>query len=103
MAILDRDGVEIYYEITGDGPTVLLTHGFSASTVMWRDNVPALVSGGFRVVTWDMRGHGRSASPDDPALYSSALTVGDIDTVLDATGAERAVIGGMSLGGYIRG
>jgi pimeloyl-ACP methyl ester carboxylesterase len=101
MAILDRDGVEIYYEITGDGPIVLLTHGFSASTVMWRDNVPALVSGGFRVVTWDMRGHGRSASPDDPALYSSALTVGDIDAVLDATGAERAVIGGMSLGGYM--
>lgn len=101
MPTLDRDGVEIYYEASGDGPPVLLTHGFSASSAMWRGNAPALAAAGYRVIVWDMRGHGRSGSPDDPALYSEALTVGDIDAVLDAAGAEDAVIGGMSLGGYM--
>ena len=57
MAMLDRDGVSIYYEIAGDGPVVILTHGFCASSVMWKTNVPALVDAGWKVVTWDMRGH----------------------------------------------
>ena len=101
MPTLDRDGVSIHYEVAGDGPVVLLTHGFCASAAMWRDNVPSLVDAGHRVVTWDMRGHGLSASPDDPARYSAALTVADMDALLDAAGADDAVIGGMSLGGYM--
>ena len=101
MPMLDRDGVQIHYEVAGDGQPVLLTHGYSASSVMWRDNVPALVNAGYKVITWDMRGHGTSDSPDDPARYSEELTVGDIEAILDAVGAERAVIGGMSLGGYM--
>jgi len=101
MPVLERDGVDIHYEIGGDGPVVLLTHGFCASSAMWRDNVPALVAGGYQVVTWDMRGHGKSASPKDPTLYSASLTVGDIDAALNAAGADKAVIGGMSLGGYM--
>ncbi len=56
MPMLDRDGVSIHYEIDGDGPTVLLTHGYSASAAMWRNNVPALVEAGYRVITWSMRG-----------------------------------------------
>ncbi len=101
MPTLDRDGVAIHYEVTGDGPTVLLTHGYSASTAMWRSNVPVLAEAGYRVVAWDMRGHGRSTSPDDPALYSAALTVGDMDVIADAVGARDLVIAGMSLGGYM--
>lgn len=101
MAVLNRDGVDIHYEATGEGPVVLLTHGFSASAAMWKDNVPALVDAGYKVVVWDMRGHGQSASPDDGSLYSAELTVADIDAVLDAVGAETAVVAGMSLGGYM--
>ncbi len=101
MPTIDRDGVAIHYEIAGDGPVVLLTHGFCASSAMWRENVPALVEAGYRVVTWDMRGHGRSSSPEDLSLYSAALTVADMDALLDQAGAETAVIGGMSLGGYM--
>lgn len=101
MPTLYRDGVDIHYDITGEGPVVLLSHGYCASSAMWRDNVPALVKAGYRVITWDMRGHGRSASPDDPALYSADLTVGDMDALLDIAGAERAVVGGMSLGGFM--
>ena len=50
MPMLDREGVRINYEMAGEGPTVLLTHGFSASSAMWRDNVPALVEAGHRVM-----------------------------------------------------
>lgn len=101
MPVLHRDGVSINYTIEGDGPALLLTHGFCASAQMWRDNAPALVEAGWRVITWDMRGHGDSASPDDPALYSADLTVADMAAVLDAAGADQAVIAGMSLGGYM--
>lgn len=101
MPDLNRDGVSVHYDIAGEGPTVLLTHGFSASSAMWRDNVPALTKAGWRVVTWDMRGHGRSASPDDATCYSAELTVADMVALLDAAGAEEAVIAGMSLGGYM--
>ncbi|MEC9347775.1 MAG: alpha/beta hydrolase [Pseudomonadota bacterium] len=101
MPVLERRGTRIHYTIEGEGPTVLLTHGFTASSAMWRKNVPALVEAGYRVITWDMRGHGQSDSPDDGALYSAALTVGDIEALLDLAGAETAVIGGMSLGGFM--
>ena len=51
--------------------------------------------------TWDMRGHGQSDSPDDPSLYSEAHTVEDLIAILDTCGIKRAIVGGLSLGGYI--
>ncbi|HEY3186075.1 MAG TPA: alpha/beta fold hydrolase, partial [Solirubrobacteraceae bacterium] len=78
----------------------LLTHGFSASAAMWAPNVGALAADR-PVVAWDLRGHGRSDAPSDQALYSHELSVGDMAAVLDAAGVERAVLGGMSLGGYL--
>jgi pimeloyl-ACP methyl ester carboxylesterase len=100
MAILDRDGVKIFYEAFGDGPTVLLSHGYSATSAMWKPQVTDLQRD-FRIVVWDMRGHGNSDSPDDPAQYSERATVDDMAAILDAVGARTAVIGGLSLGGYM--
>ena len=100
MPNLDRDGVQIYYEVQGKGPAVLLSHGYSASSQMWTDQVEALKSS-YRVITWDMRGHGRTDSPEDQSLYTHALTVGDMAALLDVCEAETAVIGGLSLGGYV--
>ena len=48
-----------------------------------------------------MRGHGQSDYPENPAAYSEALTVADIAALLDAVGAEKAMVGGLSLGGYM--
>ena len=59
MPTLNRNGVNIYYEVHGSGPTMLLTHGFSATAEMWKANLAA-VSQKYRVIVWDMRGHGRS-------------------------------------------
>jgi pimeloyl-ACP methyl ester carboxylesterase len=100
MAVLDRDGVEIYYELHGQGPAILLTHGYSATAEMWRGQIEALARR-HKLILWDMRGHGRSAYPEDPSLYSEAATLADMAALLDAAGAERAVIGGLSLGGYM--
>jgi pimeloyl-ACP methyl ester carboxylesterase len=100
MPTIDRGGVKIHYEIHGDGPALILTHGYSSTSAMWRDQVEALAKR-HRLILWDMRGHGRSDYPDDPAAYSEALTVGDIAALLDAVGAEQAIVGGLSLGGYM--
>lgn len=103
MAYLDRDGVRIYYEVAGGqngNLPVLLSHGFAASSQMWRANIGAL-SADRPVITWDLRGHGRSDSPDDPAEYSQEASVADMAAVLDACGIRRVVAGGLSLGGYL--
>jgi pimeloyl-ACP methyl ester carboxylesterase len=100
MPKIDRDGVSIYYEVQGSGPPLLLTHGYSSTSAMWQGQIDAL-SRDHRLVLWDMRGHGQSDYPDDPGAYSEALTVGDMAAILDAVGAERAIVGGLSLGGYM--
>jgi pimeloyl-ACP methyl ester carboxylesterase len=100
MPKLDRDGVEIHYETHGQGPPLLLSHGYSATSQMWAGQVEAL-SRRFRLIVWDMRGHGRSDYPEDLAAYSEAATVGDMAAILDAVGAKRAIVGGLSLGGYM--
>lgn len=100
MAYLDRDGVRIYYEDHGSGPAVLLSHGYSATSRMWEGQVAALKDR-YRVITWDMRGHGQSDSPADQAQYSEEATCGDMAGILKELGIEKAVIGGLSLGGYM--
>ena len=100
MPRLDRGGVTIHYEAHGEGPPVLLSHGYSATCRMWDGQIAALKDR-YRVIVWDMRGHGESDYPTDRAAYSEEATVGDMAAVLDACGVERAVIGGLSLGGYM--
>jgi pimeloyl-ACP methyl ester carboxylesterase len=104
VPILDRDGVTIHYESHGpvdkDHPAILLSHGYGATCRMW-DGQIAAIADRWRVIVWDMRGHGQSGDPADAAAYSQELTVGDMAAVLDACGVERAVIGGLSLGGVM--
>ncbi len=100
MAYLDRDGVRIYYEVHGRGDAVLLSHGYSATSAMWAPQIDAL-SASHKLILWDMRGHGNSDSPTDPIDYSEALTTRDMADLLDAVDAPTAVIGGLSLGGYM--
>jgi pimeloyl-ACP methyl ester carboxylesterase len=67
---------------------------------MWQGQIEAL-SKYHKLVLWDMRGHGQSDYPDDPTSYSEALTVADMAALLDAVGAGSAIVGGLSLGGYM--
>src|SRR6202167_1298132 len=100
MPKINRDGVGIYYEVHGSGPPLLLTHGYSSTSQMWQGQIEAL-SKHHKLVLWDMRGHGRADYPSDPAAYSEALTVADMAALLDEIGANRAIVGGLSLGGYM--
>ncbi|MEH2530431.1 pimeloyl-ACP methyl ester carboxylesterase [Bradyrhizobium sp. AZCC 1588] len=100
MPTIDRDGVRIYYEVHGSGPPLLLTHGYSSTSGMWQGQIAAL-SKHHKLVLWDMRGHGQSDYPSDPAAYGEALTVADMAALLDAVGADKAIVGGLSLGGYM--
>jgi pimeloyl-ACP methyl ester carboxylesterase len=95
-----RDGVKLYYETHGDGPVILLTHGYSATSQMWRGQVTPL-SAKNKLVTWDMRGHGQSDYPEDQSAYSEEATVADMAALLDHVGTKTAIVGGLSLGGYM--
>ncbi len=94
------NGIDIYYEEHGSGVPVLLTHGYAASSRMWQPQIPAL-SARYRLILWDMRGHGQTDSPPRQEDYSEAATVEDMRQLLQHLGVAQAVIGGLSLGGYM--
>jgi pimeloyl-ACP methyl ester carboxylesterase len=102
MPDLRRNGVGIHYEVFGSdgGLPLLLTHGFGASAERWEPNAEVLAAKR-PVITWDMRGHGRSDAPADQAEYTQAACLADMAAILDACGADRAIVGGLSLGGYL--
>jgi pimeloyl-ACP methyl ester carboxylesterase len=83
------------YEATGTGDAVVLIHAFSVDRRMWAPQVAAL-EGRFRVIRYDLRGHGQSAPPTAP--YA---THEDLRSVLDALGVERATLIGLSAGAEI--
>lgn len=100
MAFLERGAVRLRYEDDGSGPPILLTHGYGASAEMWQGQVDALKDR-YRIIRWDLRGHGKTECPDDLALFSQALAVEDMAALLDHLKIESAVIGGHSLGGFL--
>ncbi len=92
--------IALHLEVEGEGPLVLLLHGFGGSARNWRPQMRALRPS-FRVAAFDLRGHARSAAPDDAAAYRPACFVADVARVLDHLGVERAVVGGLSMGAGI--
>ncbi len=101
MASADNDGVEIHYEVIGDGPPVILLHGFPDSGRLWRHQVPALAEAGFRVIVPDMRGYGESAKPADVDAYNILYLVADVGAVLADAGATSAHVVGHDWGAAV--
>jgi pimeloyl-ACP methyl ester carboxylesterase len=99
-ATVASGGETIYYEVTGtdDAPAVVLTHGAGGSHAAWFQQVPALADAGYRVVTWDSRGFGRSTFAT--GTLGTDAAVADLVAVLDAAGIERAHLVGQSMGGW---
>ncbi|MHB8681002.1 MAG: alpha/beta fold hydrolase [Acidimicrobiales bacterium] len=98
------DGVGLVYDIEGEGPPVLLLHGFAsdARTNWIRPGVAgALVDAGFTVVTYDARGHGRSDKPHDPAAYSGGAMGRDASGLIGHLGFESVDLVGYSLGAQV--
>jgi pimeloyl-ACP methyl ester carboxylesterase len=82
----------------GDGPAVVLLHGFPDSHVLWRNQVPALVSAGYRVVAPDLRGFGESSKPPEAEKYGLLDIAGDVLGILDSLGVDRAHVVGHDWG-----
>jgi pimeloyl-ACP methyl ester carboxylesterase len=93
------DGVKLYVEETGDGPTVLFLHEFAGDHHSWEPQVRAL-SRRYRCIAYNARGYPPSDVPEDPAAYSQARAVEDAIAVLDALDIERAHVVGLSMGGF---
>jgi pimeloyl-ACP methyl ester carboxylesterase len=94
------NGVSLYYEVAGDGLPLVLVHGFACGLRMWDPQVKALARS-WRVVTYDVRGHGTSGAPDDPTAYSQPISVADLRGLLEHLEIGRAAVGGLSMGGNI--
>lgn len=92
------DGVRLHATRLGQGPPLVLLHGFTGSTESWASVRPAL-AGRFTTITVDLPGHGRSTSPADPARYALARFAQDLGRVLDALGIDRTALLGYSMGG----
>ena len=100
VALLQRDDASINYTVVGEGPAIILSHGFSYSHSMWDGQLAAL-SRHYKIICWDMRGHGQSDGGNNLANYSAAATISDMAALLDHCDVKDAVIGGLSLGGYM--
>ena len=95
---INADGVSLHLACQGDGPLVVLCHGFPGLWFSWRHQMPALASAGYRAVALDMRGYGRSSRPLDSDEYGFDSTGADLLAVLDHFGEERAVLVGHDFG-----
>jgi pimeloyl-ACP methyl ester carboxylesterase len=87
-----------FVETHGQGPVILLTHGFGATRRMWDEQVEEF-TGRHRMILWDLPGHGQRAAPADNATQDDL--VGEMQRILDDASADRAVLCGLGLGGVL--
>jgi pimeloyl-ACP methyl ester carboxylesterase len=95
------DGVELHVAVAGEGPPVVLLHGFPENWRSWRRQFAALVDAGFSVWAPDMRGYNLSEKPPERDAYHLRHLVADVAAIVRATGAPRAHIGGHDWGGLV--
>jgi pimeloyl-ACP methyl ester carboxylesterase len=89
-------GIRIHYQQVGDGPDLVMVHGITGNLAIWHLRLVPALWDRFRILTYDLRGHGHSDTP--PAGYSPDAMAGDLLELLDALGIERPAIVGHSYG-----
>ena len=100
MPTFSSDGVEIYYQVTGEGYPLVMAHEFAGDITSWEPQVNYF-SRRYQVITYCHRGYPPSEVPDDPEAYSQDLQVEDLARLLRHLGIEQAHIGGLSMGGTL--
>ncbi len=98
MPSLHANGIDLYYEMTGDGQPIVLIHGLGSSCRDWEMQIP-FFSKHYRVISFDLRGHGRSQKPRGP--YSMSLLAKDTAELIKSLGIAPVHVVGISLGGMI--
>lgn len=98
---LDVNGTTISFLEAGQGPTVLMCHGFPETAYSWRNQTPALAAAGFHAIAPDLRGYGESFQPSAIDEYTVFHAVGDIIGLLDALSVDEAVIVGNDWGATV--
>jgi pimeloyl-ACP methyl ester carboxylesterase len=99
--IVAANGIRLHVVEEGEGPLVLLVHGFPESWYSWRHQLPALAAAGYRAVAIDVRGYGRSSAPPAIEDYRMLRHVADNVALVGALGAEQAVVIGHDWGAPI--
>ncbi|MBR1277855.1 alpha/beta fold hydrolase [Bradyrhizobium sp. AUGA SZCCT0283] len=95
---ISANGLDFFVVEQGQGPLVLLCHGWPELSYSWRHQIPAIAAAGFRVVAPDMRGFGRTSAPEDVGAYTIFHNVGDMVALVAALGEQQAVIVGHDWG-----
>lgn len=95
---IDTNGIRMHIAEAGEGPLVVLCHGFPESWYSWRHQLLALAEGGYHAVAPDQRGYGQTDRPQAIEAYTQLHLVGDIIGLLDALGEETAVVAGHDWG-----
>jgi pimeloyl-ACP methyl ester carboxylesterase len=98
---LSSNGIELNVIEEGDGPLLVLCHGFPELSYSWRHQIPVLAEAGWRVLAPDMRGYGRSSIPPQTDAYDIVSLCGDMTGLLDAAGAQDAVFVGHDWGANV--
>jgi epoxide hydrolase 4 len=101
QAYAELEGVRLHYLEAGDGPLVVLLHGFPDFWYSWRFQIPKLASAGFRVVAPDMRGYNLSSKPAGVGAYGIDLLAADVRGLIRERGAESAFLAGHDWGAAV--
>jgi pimeloyl-ACP methyl ester carboxylesterase len=99
--MIETNGIRLHVAEQGEGPLVVLCHGFPECWYSWRHQLPALAKAGFRAVAPDLRGYGRSDRPEEVEKYTILHDIGDMVGLVDTLGAKQAVIAGHDIGAAI--
>src|SRR5579859_7707443 len=99
--MVETNGIRLHVAEQGEGPLVILCHGFPECWYSWRHQLPALAKAGFRAVAPDLRGYGRSDRPEALEQYTILQDIGDMVGLVDALGERQAVIAGHDIGATI--
>ena len=99
--LIEANGISLYVEEHGEGDPVLLLHGWPDSARLWRHQVPFLAAHGYRVITPDLRGFGRSERPAEAVAYRLRNVVADVSALLDHLTIETAHVVGHDWGAAV--
>lgn len=98
---INANGISFNVIVEGEGPDLLLLHGYPDSSHLWRNQIPALVNAGYRVIVPDLRGSGESDAPKGVSAYGLDILVTDVIGIMDHFGIKRAKLIGHDWGAVL--